>query len=130
MANNKIKNTPKQIQERREAIIRLMAHGYYLEGDIAEKLKISRRTVNSDMKYINEMNNKQFYELAKSTPSKVYSDCISDLDKLMQEGWKIYKDPATNANDKLLALKTISEINNKKFAILQELSNHQEHDLT
>jgi DeoR/GlpR family transcriptional regulator of sugar metabolism len=88
------KNTPKQIRERREKIMKLMSHGYYLVGDIAEELKISRRTVNSDMKYIDEMNNKQFYELAKSTtPPKVYADYINDLDKMIKEGWKIYNDP-------------------------------------
>jgi transcriptional antiterminator len=124
-----VKNTPKQIKERREKIRILLARGYSQIGDIAEELEIPRRTVNSDMKYINEMNTKQFYELAKS-PSKAYSDCISDLDKFMKEGWKVYNDPNTNANDKLYALRTIAELNKNKVAILQELSNYREHDLT
>ena len=77
------KNTPKQIRERREKIKLLMARGYSQIGDIAEELKIPRRTVNGDMKYINEMNMKQFYELAKANPLTKYSNYVSELDKLL-----------------------------------------------
>ena len=118
MAN---RSTPKQIQERREAIIRLMAHGYYLEGDIAEELKISRRIVRSDMKYINEMNNKHYYELAKANPLTVCSDYVSELDILLKEHRKIYDDPATNANDKILTLRSMAEITDRKVAMYHKL---------
>ena len=127
-----MKNTPKQIRERREAIVRLMAHGYYLEGDIAVELKISRRIVRSDMRYINEMNNKHYYELAKANPLTVCSDYVSDLDKILKEYRKIYDDPATNANDKILALRSMTEVNDTKIAMFHELleKHHNDDDMT
>ena len=125
------KNTPKQIQERREAMMRLMAHGYYFEGDIAEELKVSRRIVRSDRRYINEMNNKQYYELAKANPLTVCSDYVNDLDKILKEYRKIYDDPETKTNDKILALRSMAEINERKLSMSQEmLSNYHDRDLT
>jgi transcriptional antiterminator len=126
------KNTPKQIRERREKIMKLMSHGYYLVGDIAEELKISRRTVNSDMKHINEMNNKQFYELAKSDP---LTDYVNNMDRVINESWKMYNDPNTSPSDKLQALKTISDINERKLATFQDVLgnydyHHHDHDMT
>jgi hypothetical protein len=38
--------------------------------------------------------------------SETFLDCITDLDKITKECWKIYHDPKTTINDKLLALKT------------------------
>ena len=123
------RNTPKQIRERREKIMLLLSRGFSQIGDIAEELKLSRRTVDSDMKYINEISNKEFYELAKTNPSKMYSDYVSDMDEIMTELWKIYKDQDTNANDKLVALRTMSDIHDRKVAMFQEvMSNYHDHD--
>jgi hypothetical protein len=51
------------------------------------------------MRYINEMNNKQFYNLAKANPLTVCSTYVGDIDKILKEYRKIYDDPNTNAND-------------------------------
>ena len=110
-----------------------MAKGYS-EGDIIRELGITRMTFSRDMRNINEMNSRQFYDLAKSSPSDTFLDCINDLDKITRECWKIYNDPKITPNDKILALKTISEINDKKYSMFQEgsdmLSNYHDHDLT
>ena len=52
-----------------------MARGYS-QGDIARELKIARTTVNRDMKYINEMTNKGWYNLAKVTLPTMFFNCI------------------------------------------------------
>jgi hypothetical protein len=53
------------------------------------ELRITTRKYNIDMKNINKICEKEFYELAKSTPAKAYSDYVNDTDKLMGECWKI-----------------------------------------
>ena len=71
---------------------------------------------------------KQFYKLTKASPSKIYSGYVNDLDKIRRECWKTYKNkdnnPEFTINDKLLALRTMSEItkevNDKKLSMFQE----------
>ena len=98
-----LKNTPKQIRERRDKILHLLAHGYS-QTDIMSELGVTTMTYNRDMKNINETSEKALYDLAKSPPLKVYSDSVNHYDRIIKECWKIYKDPATNPNDKLYAL--------------------------
>jgi hypothetical protein len=76
------------------------------------------------MRYINEMNNKQFYNLAKANFLTVCSTYVSDLDKILKEYRKIYDDPNTNVNDKILTIRSMSEItkevNDNKLRMFQE----------
>ena len=61
-----------------------------------------------------------------------YYSYINDLDRATKECWKIYYDPNTPETDKLVALRTVSEINDRKLAMSQEVvSNyHHDHDMT
>ena len=69
-----MKNTPKRIRERRETIMILMSHGYS-QSRMAEYLKVSRKTINYDMHFINEMNQKAMFDMAKSSFSTLYVNC-------------------------------------------------------
>ena len=126
-------NSVEQIRERREKISILLSRGYN-QSDIMKELGITAMTYSRDMRNINEMNSKQFYDLAKSNPSDTFLDCINDLDKITKECWKIYNDPKITPNDKILALKTISEINDRKYSMFQEgsdmLRDYHDHDYT
>jgi hypothetical protein len=42
------------------------------------------------MKNINEVWTKQFYELAKASPLKIFNDYENDLGKITKECWKIH----------------------------------------
>ncbi|MGA8105045.1 MAG: helix-turn-helix domain-containing protein, partial [Nitrososphaeraceae archaeon] len=68
-------NTPKQIRERREKIIILLDRGYH-QIDIARELGITRMTLNRGMHYINEMNSKGLFGLAKDTFATIYYNCV------------------------------------------------------
>lgn len=119
-----VKHTPKQIRERREKIMILMAHGYYLQGDIADKLGVSRKTVNSDMHYINEMNQKKLYDMAKSSFSTLYTNCNDGMNALLNECWRTYKNEDNNPEItyaiRMAALKLASDIYDKKMNMFKD----------
>jgi hypothetical protein len=129
MANN----NRRAIRERREKIRQLLARGYS-QGDIMSELRITTATYNRDMKSINEMWRKEFYELAKASPLKIFNDYENDLGKITKECWKIHNDPNTPVNDKLSALRLMSElneeINNTKFSMFEHGYYHHDHDMT
>lgn len=119
------RNTPEQIRERRDRI-RLLSSRGYSQFEIIHELGITTATYDRDMKNIIEMSRKRLYELAKASPSKIYSDYVNDLDKIKTECLKMYNDPETNPSDKMLVLRTISELNeeindkNRKLSMFQE----------
>jgi biotin operon repressor len=88
-------HSAREIRERREKILLLMARGYS-QGDIARELKIARTTVNRDMKNINEMTNKGWYNLAKVTLPTMFFNCIQGLDEVQKECWKIIENLDNN----------------------------------
>ena len=132
-SSNSPKFTPKQIRERREKISHLLVCGYN-QGDIMRQLGITRRIYNMDLKNIHEKWTKEFYEIAKANPITVCSEHVNELDKIRKECWKMYNDNDKNvdASAKLLALKTISELNHEisdvKLSMFQD--SQREHDLT
>ena len=99
------------------------------------ELKITNMTYCRDMHYINKMNDEGLYDLAKSNASDAVLDCINGLDEVIKECWQIYKNPDTTTADKLSALRTLTEMNDRKYAMFQEGSEmlgkyHHDHDLT
>ena len=98
------RNTPEQIRERRDRI-RLLSSRGYSQFEIIHELGITTATYDRDMKNIIEMSRKRLYELAKASPSKIYSDYVNDLDKIKTECLKMYNDPETNPSDKMLVPK-------------------------
>ena len=69
----------KAIRERREQILLLMSRGYS-QGDISKELNVTRQTISSDMRYINEITNKGLFGLAKETLTTMYFNCIQGVD--------------------------------------------------
>src|SRR5918993_5393640 len=83
-------HTSKVIRERREQILLLMSRGYS-QGDISKELNVTRQTISSDMRYINEITNKGLFGLAKETLTTMYFNCIQGVDEVQKEAWNIYR---------------------------------------
>jgi hypothetical protein len=115
-------NNPKQIRERREKIMLLMARGYN-QMDIANELGISRMTINRDMHYINQMTSKGLFGLAKDTFATMYFNCVEGCNEILRECWKIYKNvennPAITQWHKMAALRLAHEVQHHKFSMFQ-----------
>jgi hypothetical protein len=71
MANN----NRRAIREQREKILLLLSRGYG-QSDIANELGVTRQTINSDMKFINETTKRGLFGLAKEMLSTMYQNCI------------------------------------------------------
>ena len=98
-----------------------MAKGYS-QAMICSELKVTRQTISSDMRYINEITQKGLFGLAKETLSTMYFNCIDGLNAALNEAWRIYSgednDPeTTNKWHKIAALRLIAVINEKKCHI-------------
>ncbi len=98
-----------------------MARGYN-QGDIARELKIARTTVNRDMKNINEMTNKGWYNLAKVTLPTMFFNCIQGLDEVQKECWKIIENldnnPAITVAHKLAAIRVAAKLSKRSLMSL------------
>jgi DNA-binding CsgD family transcriptional regulator len=106
--------------ERREKILVLMSRGMN-QINIAKELGVARNTIIRDMKHVNEMTKHGLYDLARSTLSTMYFNCLQGMDECLNECWRIYRkednDPETNKWHRIAALRLISVINEKKFNI-------------
>jgi hypothetical protein len=115
-------NTQRQIRERREKIMLLMARGYN-QIDIAKELGITRMTINRDMHYINQMTSKGLFGLAKDTFATMYFNCVEGCNEILRECWKIYRneenDPRITQWHKIAVLRLANEIHNHKFSMFQ-----------
>ncbi len=113
-------SSKKVIRERREQILLLMVRGCS-QGDISRELNVTRQTISSDMRAINEITNKGLFGLAKETLSTMYFNCIQGIEEVQKEGWKIYnnenKDPTISHWHRIAALKISMDASEKKFAM-------------
>jgi len=116
-------HTAKQIRERREKVLLLMAKGYN-QSDIAKELHTTRNTVMRDLKEINEWTKKGLYDLAKQTLPTMYYSCIIGINEAEKEAWKIYRnpdnDPEINQWHRIAALRVLIDINKSKFKMFQD----------
>src|SRR5215211_791746 len=116
-------HTAKQIRERREKVLLLMAKGYN-QSDIAKELHTTRNTVMRDLKEINEWTKKGLYDLAKQTLPTMYYSCIIEINEAEKEAWKIYRnpdnDPEINQWHRIAALRVLIDINKSKFKMFQD----------
>ena len=112
----------KDIRERRERILLLMARGYN-QRDIAKELGTTRSTIHRDMKVINELTNKGLFDMAKVTFATMYYNCVDGLDAILRECWKIHDNLENNPRiamwHKIAALRLAAEIYDKKFTMFQ-----------
>jgi transcriptional regulator len=99
-------HSAKEIRERREKVLILMAKGHN-QSDIAKELHTTRNTIMRDIKEINEWTRKGLYDLAKQSLSTMLYSCIIGLNEIEKEAWKIYKN---NDNDKVNALRLLVDI--------------------
>ena len=91
--------------------------------DVARELGISRMTLNRDMHYINEMNNRGLFEMAKKSFATMYLNCVEGLNEILKECWKIYKneenDQRINQWHKIAALRLANDVQKDKFSMFQ-----------
>jgi transposase len=119
MANN----NRRAIRERRERILLLLSRGYG-QSDIANELGVTRQTINSDMKFINETTKRGLFGLAKETLSTMYQNCIESINEIQRECWKRYHtspedNPALNEWHKHSALELLRKCSESKFGMFQ-----------
>lgn len=111
-------HSKKHIAERREKILNLMSRGYS-QFEICKELNISRQTISSDMRYINQQTQKGLFGLAKETLNTMYFSCIEGINQVQREAWKIYKNednnPEINQWHRMTALKILRNCNESKF---------------
>lgn len=88
-----------------------MAKGYS-QYDIAKELGVTRQTISSDLRWINESTQKGLFGLAKETLSTMYFNCIEGINEVQKECWKIYNNtdnnPEINQWHKMAAVKILS----------------------
>jgi len=82
-------HSKKHIEERREKILTLLSMGYS-QYEICQELNISRKTISSDMHYINQRTQNGLFGLAKETLSTMYFNCIDGISRVERECWKVY----------------------------------------
>jgi hypothetical protein len=109
----------KDIRDRREKILLLLARGY-TQSSIVEELKITRQTFSTDMKFINESTKRGLFGLAKETLSTMYYNCIEGINEIQRECWKRYNtniedNPALNEWHKHSALELLRKCSATKF---------------
>jgi transcriptional regulator len=111
----------KVIRERREQILLLMSRGYS-QGDIARELNITRQTISSDMRYINEITNKGLFGLAKETLTTMYFNCMQGVDEVRKEAWRVYRnednDPSISNWHRIASLKICIHASETKFTMI------------
>jgi transcriptional regulator len=108
-------HSAKEIRERREKVLILMAKGHN-QSDIAKELHTTRNTIMRDIKEINEWTRKGLYDLAKQSLSTMLYSCIIGLNEIEKEAWKIYKN---NDNDKVNALRLLVDICKSKYTMYE-----------
>jgi hypothetical protein len=112
-------NNRRDIRSRREKILILMSRGYS-QTEICDELKITRQTISSDMKYINETTKRGLFGLARETLSTMYYNCITAIEQVQRECWKRYNtnkddNPAINEWHKHNALELLRKCAETKF---------------
>jgi transcriptional regulator len=108
-------HSAKEIRERREKVLILMAKGHN-QSDIAKELHTTRNTIMRDIKEINEWIRKGLYDLAKQSLSTMLYSCIIGLNEIEKEAWKIYRN---NGNDKVNALRLLIDICKSKYTMYE-----------
>jgi transposase-like protein len=68
-------NSKQVIAERREKIMDYMSKGYS-QGAICKELGVTRQTISSDMRWVNQSMQKGLFGLAKGTLSTGFFSCI------------------------------------------------------
>ena len=127
MSNNRLgkpkPHSAKEIRQRREKVLILMAKGFN-QSDIAAELNTTRHTIMRDLKEINQWTKKGLYDLAKQTLPTMYHSCIIGMNEAEKEVWKIYNntenDPSINNWHKISALRLLIDINKTKFRMFQD----------
>ena len=122
MSNNRLgkpkPHSAKEIRQRREKILLLLAKGFN-QSDIAAELNTTHQTVMRDLKEINQWTKHGLYDLAKQTLPTMYYSCIIGINEAEKEAWKIYRnegnDPEINYWHKVAALRVLIDINKSKF---------------
>lgn len=116
-------HSTKEIRQRREKVLILMAKGFN-QSDIAAELNTTRHTIMRDLKEINQWTKKGLYDLAKQTLPTMYHSCIIGMNEAEKEAWKIYhnteNDTSINNWHKISALRLLIDINKSKFRMFQD----------
>jgi hypothetical protein len=115
------------VRHRRERVALLLAKGA-TPREIAEALTTSQRIINSDIKTLNEQNERKMFEMAKQTIPTLYQNCLLNFNELIKQCWNIYIRP--NAPDadprefisprtRIEALRLAGELTREKFNMIQ-----------
>jgi transcriptional regulator len=117
-------NNRRHIEERREKILLLMSRGYS-QAEITKELGITRQTMSSDMRFINESTKKGLFGLAKETLSTMYYNCVQNINEVQKECWRIYRNEDNNSEihqwHRMSALNLLRKCNESKFSMFKDV---------
>ncbi len=114
--SDKLKNSKKQIEWRRNKVRQLLLRGN-TQSEISRTLHISQSTISRDIDYIRSRyitNSKNTYKLL----SEEYINISLGIDEMIKNLWKIVDDNRTNVKSRLKAMSTIKECYKYKTEIL------------
>lgn len=113
MAQGK-KHSDREIEDRRDEVILLLAKGFSIK-DISKDLGISRQSISSDIKAINQKANEETNKIAKESLNAMYQGCIRCLNELQSECWGVI---ALDDARKVNAIEVARKVNADRFAMI------------
>jgi hypothetical protein len=114
--SNKLKNSKKQIEWRRNKVRQLLLLGNN-QLEISRTLDISQPTISRDIDYIRGKyitNSKNTYKRL----SEEYINIFLGIDEMIKNSWKIVDDNRTNVRSRLKAMSVIKECYKYKMEML------------
>jgi hypothetical protein len=106
-------NNRREIQQRREKVLTLLAKGTMKRYEIAKELGVDPATVSTDIGYLVSQSQNYLSSLAKETLPFMFQISIDGIQEVIKECWTIYQSTSSNINmyQRLAALKLIKECN-------------------
>ena len=114
--SNKLKNSKKQIEWRRNKVRQLLLRGN-TQSEISRTLDISQPTISRDIDFIHS----KYIANSKNTFKRLSEEYINTslgIDEIIKNSWKIVDDNRTNVRSRLKAMSVIKECYKYKMEML------------
>ena len=105
--SNKLKNSKKQIEWRRNKVRQLLLRGN-TQSEISRTLDISQPTISRDIDFIHSKYIANSKNIVKRL-SEEYINTSLGIDEMIKNSWKIVDDNRTNVKSRLKAMSIIKE---------------------